>query len=74
MSAECRQHCRSIMPRIDALQAAWFLDALEGMGVPQNDPLVRRARSRLNRLREPNGMWYGSDPEVTLFAVRLLEA
>jgi len=74
ITTACRAHCRSIMPGIDALQAAWLLDALEGMGVPHNDPLVKAARSHLSSLREPDGTWYGGNPEVTLFAARLLTA
>ncbi|HCJ10481.1 MAG TPA: hypothetical protein DHW14_04890 [Clostridiales bacterium] len=74
ITAACRDHCRAIMPRVDALQAAWLLDAMEGMGVHQEDPLVQAAERHLDSLREPDGMWHAGDPEVTLFAARLLGA
>lgn len=65
----CREHCRGMVADIDALPAAWFLDAAGGMGWPRDEPLLRVTQDRLRELREGDGLWHGGDIEVSLFAV-----
>jgi hypothetical protein len=72
-----RCHARALewLPNLEAQQLTWLLDALQGAGYSEDEPLVQQGLARLLNLEGASGLWADekySTVETTITALRLL--
>ncbi|QSO51671.1 hypothetical protein JZ785_23185 [Alicyclobacillus curvatus] len=72
-------HLHSTLPKLDASNLAWLINALGVMGVPSGIPLLAEATDRLQGLQREDGRWPSEDGEwqdvhTTLESIRALQS